>query len=288
MVLEALAECYPQLYLVPGENMESAYKEAAVRGQKPENASLGLFHGSERDSLIQEQTPAGPVDVLYLYHREDFENALRLLVYRCRPETIPATVGAMTIGKLINWKKINTHMADYLAGGGRDWAKEWERFTADKNNYRDTLIVLSDGPYSGVSAGRANRTEEEWLDISRKIRLYHECTHVICQRLFPQQKEPIWDEIVADAVGVRKALGDYDAKLAALFLGVSAEGYKGGRLEHYIPKEKAGEISRVAANAYQLMETIEEESRRKPDMDSYDFLVELQGKQEVWGRGLLL
>ena len=115
MVLEALAECYPQLYLKPGEGMEDAYKAAALRGNKPEHPSLELFQGSEKDSLTEEQTPAGPVEVLYLYRREDFENALRLLAYRCRPEVIPVTLGAMTVNGLANWKKIEDHRTAYLA-----------------------------------------------------------------------------------------------------------------------------------------------------------------------------
>ncbi len=282
MVLEILAERYPQLYLQPGENMEDAYRESALKGQVPEHASLALFQGSEKDSLTTEQTPAGPVDVLYLYQREDFENALRLLAYRCRPETVPATIGAMTLSGLANWKKINDHKEAYLAAGHTDWAQEWERFTADRKNYQDTLILLSSGPYSGVSASQAHMPEETWLKVSRKVRLYHECTHVICRRLFPQQKEDIWDEIVADAIGIRKSLGYYDVKLAALFLGVSAEGYMGGRLEQYISEEKKASISDIAADVYGLMEKIGRESQEKQETDSWDFLMYLQEKQDVW------
>ncbi len=280
MVLETLAECYPQLYLKPGEGMEDAYKDAALRGNRPENHSLELFLGSDRDSLTEEQTPAGPVNVLYLYRREDFENALRLLVYRCRPEEIPPTVGAMTVNGLANWKKINDHRTAYFAAGHTDWAEEWKRFTADKRNYRDILILLSDGPYSGVSAERAGVPQEGWLEISRKIRLYHECTHVICRRLFPQQKEAVWDEVVADAIGIRKALGRYDAKLAGLFLGVSEDGYMGGRLENYIPEKRMGSLPDIAAKVYDLTKWIEQESLEKQGIDSWDFLMYLQERQD--------
>ncbi len=280
MVLEALAECYPQLYLKPGENMEDAYKDAALRGNRPEHPSLELFQGSEKDSLTEEQTPAGPVEVLYLYRREDFENALRLLVYRCRPEAIPATLGAMTLNGLANWKKIEEHRTAYLAAGHTDWAEEWKRFTADRRNYRDTLIILSDGPYSGVSAERAGMPQEDWPEISRKIRLYHECTHVICRRLFPQQKEEVWDEIVADAIGIRKALGHYDAKLADLFLGVSEDGYTGGRLENYIPEEEKNTLPDLAEKVYGLTKWIEQESIEKQEIDSWDFLLYLQERQD--------
>ncbi len=280
MVLEALAECYPQLYLRPGEGMEDAYKDAALRGNRPENPSLELFRGSGRDLLTKEQTPAGPVKVLYLYRREDFENALRLLVYRCRPEEIPFTLGAMTVDGLANWKKINDHRTAYLAAGHTDWAEEWKRFTSDRGNYRDTLIILSDGPYSGVSAERSGMPQGDWLEISRKIRLYHECTHVICRRLFPQQKEAVWDEIVADAIGIRKALGHYDAKLAGLFLGVSENGYTGGRLENYISEEEKASIPDLAAKVYGLLKWIEQESLERREIDSWDFLMYLQERQK--------
>ncbi len=288
MLLESLAECYPQLYLKPGEDMESAYREAVGKGKRPDDTSLSLFLGSDKDTLTTEQTPVGPVNVLYLYHREDFENALRLLAYRCRPEMIPATTGAMTLDGLANWQKINTHMAEYLAAGHTDRAEEWKRFTADKKNYRDVLIILSDGPYSNISAEQAGIPGEDWLEISRKIRLYHECTHVICRRLFPQQKEAVWDEIIADAIGIRKTLGCYDTKLAAMFLGVSREGYTGGRLENYVPKEKTDLLSQLAADIFCLMEKIEQKSREKQEMDAWDFLMYLQGKQKAWGQSLIL
>ncbi len=288
MILATLAEWYPQLYLRPGEGMEDAYRKAALEGKKPDDTSLSLFLGSDRDVLTTEQTPAGPVEVLYLYRREDFENALRLLAYRCRPETIPPTTGAMTLDGLANWHKIHTHMAEYLAAGHTDTAEEWKRFTSDKKNYRDVLIILSDGSYSNVSADRAGQTEETWLEISRKIRLYHECTHVICRRLFPQQKEAVWDEVVADAIGIRKALGYYDAELAGVFLGVSKEGYTGGRLENYLPKEKMDSLPYLAAKVYDLLKRIEKESQEKQETDSWDFLLYLQGKQEDWGQALLV
>lgn len=234
MVLDSLAEAYPLLL-------------------------LGEFCGSEKDSLTVEQTPAGPVEVLYLYHREDFEQVLRLLAYRGRPEVIPATTGAMTVRGLYNHRK-----------------KE-----------KDVLIILSEGPYSGVSARRAGQPEDTWLEISGKIRLYHECTHVICGKLFPQQKDAVWDEIVADAVGLRKALGYYDEKLAAMFLGVSREGYTKGRLENYLTEEKAERLPRVAAQTYRLIERIGAESRARPELDAYDFLWYLQEKQGEWGQGLI-
>ncbi len=276
MVLEILAKRYPQLYLTPGEDMEVAYRAAALAGKTPEHASLALFRGSDRDSLTTEQTPAGPVDVLYLYHREDFENALRLLAYRCRPEVIPPEIGAINLGGLANWEKINTHQREYLAAGHTDWAEEWKRFTADRENYRDTLIVLSSGPYSGISAEQAGVPQDTWLELSRQIRLYHELTHSVCQRLYPGQKEAIWDEVVADAIGIRGALGAYDVRLAALFLGVSEKGYTGGRLEHYIPKEEADSLPRIAADVYGLMRQIEKASREKQEMDVWDFLMYLQ------------
>ncbi len=288
MVIRTLAERYPQLYLRPGIDTEDAYRAATGRGTRPDDTSLSLFLGSDRDALTTEQTPVGPVDVLYLYRREDFENALRLLAYRCRPETIPATTGAMTLDGLANWQKINTHMAEYLAAGHTDGAEEWKRFTADKQNYRDVLIVLSDGPYSNISAERAGMSGEDWPEISRKIRLYHECTHVICRRLFLQQKEAVWDEVVADAMGIRKALGHYDAGLAGLFLGVSPDGYTGGRLENYVPEEKADSLSGLAANVYELLGKIERESCKKQETDGWDFLMFLQEKQKTWGQSLLL
>ena len=95
-------------------------------------------------------TPAGKVDVLSLCDRADFEHCIRALAHRCENGDVPSTMGASIISGLINWEKIRKHKEEYVAGGGDDWSGEFERFTSDRKNYRDTIIVLSQGYYSAL------------------------------------------------------------------------------------------------------------------------------------------
>lgn len=281
MILEQLAERYPQLYLVPGEGMETAYREVVARGNPPETVSLSLFHGSSGDWLRTEETPVGPVEILFLENREDFENFLRIMCFRCRKEIIPPTTGAMTLDGIINWGKIRRHKEAYLAQGHMDWGEEWKRFTSAKSNYTDCMIVISDGPYSNVSWEQAGFAPDEWLEISHHIRFYHECTHVVCRKKYPDKKDALWDELVADAMGLRKALGHYDSRLACLFLGIDKDGYLGGRLENYVPEEEKGQMQQISCRMYELAVEIERESAFWPDSDSYDFLMYLQGRKKT-------
>ena len=78
--------------------------------------------------------------------------------------------------------------------------------------------MLSWGPYSGVSAEAAGCSEEEWLALSDTIRRYHELTHVICRRLYPEDVDPVRDELIADAVGLYAAYGYGRSPYAHLLL----------------------------------------------------------------------
>ena len=107
------------------------------------------------------------------------------------------------------------------------------RFTSVRANYTDLLVILSRGPYSGVDAAEAGYTEEEWLDLSSVIRRFHELTHVICRRLYPDDVDPVRDELIADAVGMYAAFGRFDPEKELLFLGIRGGHYAGGRLGIY-------------------------------------------------------
>lgn len=241
---------YPQIGLpiVKGSRNSDAFKNAVALGL-PVQEPVENFVGDARDSFTSVQTPGGEAAILYLYRREDFENAVRCLSAFCEPIDIPASMGAQTIGGLINWKKINDHKQAYLAGGGFLWGEELKRFTAVRENYRDHLIILSSGPYSAVSAEDAGRTlgmpitEADWCAKSVVIRKYHELTHFIARKLYPEHKEAIRDEIIADAMGLVAAFGSYDPGLAKLFLGLENDTYReGGRLQNYYGEEDAAVV----------------------------------------------
>ena len=236
-VLPALAEIYPQLYLAPGQaGAEEAYRRIVAAGQDAPEHSLSHFHTDQRDTLTKLQTPAGPVMAVTLHERADFELFLRIMAHRCSLAPIPPTQGAAILDGVINWSRIRDHQHQYLlehpAAG---WPDEFRRFTTDKRHYTDALIVLSAGPYSAIPAALTGLAEEEWLRASLTIRQYHECTHFICRRMFPDRIDALWDELVADAAGLFAAFGRYEPARAELFLGIHDGRYTGGRLENYVP-----------------------------------------------------
>ena len=175
-VLKALAETYQQLYIPPGgEGSETGepsearkrYDDVVKKGKKVLNRSLSHFVTDEQDSLVYKDTPAGKVCVITLHNRADFVTFLRIMANRCAMTPIPDTQGASLIDGVINWEKIRAHKKEYLAkeqaegSPAPDWHAEFLRFTEDKRNYLDTLIVLSFGPYSGIDAEQAVRTIPE-------------------------------------------------------------------------------------------------------------------------------
>lgn len=286
-VLPMLAEIYPQLNLCPGEESEAVYKRIVGYGEAAPTRDLSHFVGDERDSCALEATPAGEVQVITLHRRADFERFLQIMAYRCKAKEIPVTQGASILDGVINWTKIRAHKAAFLAAGGSedDWPAEFRSFTASKRNYTDALILLSDGPYSAVSAEKMGLTPERWLAYSHEIRKAHECTHFICRRLFPEKIDAVWDEIVADAVGLFAAFGYYDAETAALFLGVGAEGYTGGRLENYVSEEgeeRQKSLDLAAKKVYAVLYRLQDVIASCGVSEPYPLAIRLEEEIECW------
>lgn len=249
VVIETLAKRFPQLYLKPetGVSQSELYRSIVRKGFRYEG-SLPHFTGSARDSLTSEQTPVGEVAVLFLAQRADFECFYRIMACRCEPVEVPPTMGACYISGINDWSRIHAHMAAYREGGGDDPSGEFARFTAVPSNYKETILLLSDGPYSAVSAERTPYDEETWRHVSREIRKYHELTHCVCRSLFSEKKNPIWDELLADCMGLLFATGEYSIPLAQAFLGIENGAYIGGRLENYTDGTPDGEtLRRVSA-----------------------------------------
>ena len=280
-IIQPLAEIYPQLYLTPGEEGRELWKKIVARGEDAPSHSLDHFRGSSRDSVTTEKTPAGEVQIITLGDRHDFELFLQIMGDRCVPTEIPPTQGASILDGVINWPKIRANEEKYLAAGGdpEKVLDEFKRFTADPRNYRDALIVLSTGPYSAVRAEDIGMEEEAWLAASYRIRKAHECTHFICRRLFPEKINAIWDELVADAVGLYAAFGRYDLRLAERFLGVSADGYTGGRLENYAIGE---DLDGLAKKVHQTLLHLEQVIRGEGETDPWFLAIRLEGEISVW------
>ena len=241
-VIRKLAGIYPQLYLKPGPESELIYPDVVQRGKAVPHEDLSHFRTSAADECRMVQTPAGEVRAVTLGDRRDFEVFLQIMANRCKKVAIPATQGAQFIDGIINRGRIERHKEEYYRAakekgeqepGIFEWLEEQRRFTSDKRNYTDALLVLSIGPYSGVPAAKVGLSEERWIACSHEIRLYHECTHFIAYRLYPEKCEPVRDEVVADAVGIYAAFGRVDRGIAECCLGISEGRYTGGRLENY-------------------------------------------------------
>ena len=249
-VIEQLAEIYPQLYLDPDSADIEEYKACVRKGERPAECGLSHFVMDERDCAEDIDTPAGVAKVITLHNRHDFEIFVRIMLAAKEgpDKKVPQTMGASTI-VAFNWPRINAHREAFLEEQRAvgvpepDWSAEFKRFTSVRENYQDLLIVLSCGPYSNVDADRVNEllteaghegiSDDAWRELSGKIRKYHELTHFVCRKLYPDKIEVVWDELVADAVGIYGAFGGFRKDLEELFLGISGCRYTGGRLENY-------------------------------------------------------
>lgn len=238
-VLLKLINRYPQLTLEPADGLKDTaeYRGIVRSGYRPEVLEC-RFRTSDRDSCQVVDTPAGDVEIVYLAEREDFERAVRILAYQGEHSSIPVSMGAVTIRGIVNWTKIRAHKKEYLEEGNLDWRAEFRRFTAVPENYKDTLILLSQGPYSGLPWQETVWEEEEWIRRSKIIRTYHELAHFVSGILYPEHKEALRDEVIADCIGLYQATGTYDGSLARKFLGLGGSSYRrGGRLENYVTDE---------------------------------------------------
>ena len=260
-MLAELAAEYPQLFLDPDTDTQETYRRVVLRGEMPEAGSLAHYVSDPHDAMETVDTPAGPVRVVTLGNRRDFELVLRgLMAAKNGPKaTIPESQGAAML-TVFNWPRIRAHLAVFPE---EEQAAEFKRFTSVKENYLDMLVVLSRGPYSGVPASAVDIGEDEWLALSDTIRRYHELTHVICRRLYPDDIEPVRDELIADAVGLYAAFGRFDPETEVLFLGIRDGRYIGGRLGNYTdePEALAG---RVGAELDRMKQVIDARAGAEP------------------------
>lgn len=218
--IDILARKYPQILMPIKEGIKDSeeYKDVVLRG-KPCNYKPDFTY-NEGDTLETIKTPVGEIEVLSLIDRNDFIHAVRALGNRCEPVEVPNSTGAMAIFGLNNWDKVRANL----------------------DNYKDSLIILSSGNYSNVTNkdvkkvtnGEIDLSKDEWTKKSIIIRKYHELTHFVMRKKYPDDIVPIRDELIADVVGIIAAFGYFDERLLKLFLGIESKEYrKGGRLENY-------------------------------------------------------
>lgn len=233
---EALRRRLPQLRFPvrAGTSQTEAYQAATRRGEAVTDAGDGLeMHFPDRLRIWIHDSLAGPIPVVCAGGREDFVLLVQALSDRNEPAPVPDSMGACLVSGYNNWDRIRRLLEQ---GPPEERAEELARIIPDKTLYQDRFLVLSEGPYSGVSAAEMGLPPEEWLRLSLRIRLAHECTHYLSLRLFGRVYDRPVDELIADYVGVAAAAGRYRADWALRFLGLedSAKYREGGRLENYV------------------------------------------------------
>jgi hypothetical protein len=199
----------PQLLLQPGIDIHSsdAYQRLVIRGE-PANAEdlkrAPVLRDPSGTTLTMAQHPTGAVPVLTFRNHEDFVLAVRCLAQRCEAVPLQPTVHAQAVSGLIHWGLIR-------ALGVRA---------------RCQILLLHRAPYASLSVETipGEPSLERWLDLSQTWRLEHELTHIACRRLAGEMRINLYDEIVADAMGMTAALGHFDAGLFRRGLGLSSEG----------------------------------------------------------------
>lgn len=229
------------------------------------------FNNAAGINLSVEQTPSGKLPVIQTSDREDFITLVRVFTGRNEPVNVPDSMGACMIKGFNNWDRIHQLKADFIKkwqdkaentdefenisqsetvgeSGKKDQAKiqedverAWKfHFTTtvkpDKTLYQDTFMLVSDGPYSAVSAEEAGLTDVEWREKSIIIRREHELTHYFARRVYGTMRNNALDEIIGDLTGTCAAFGFADRDLMLAFLGLKSfpPFTHGGRLANYL------------------------------------------------------
>lgn len=241
-----------------GMSKEDVYLQATRRGVLTEAEAFGsglTLRQPDRVQLSVCPTIAGRLPILIVGDRADFEALVQALTCRNEPGPVPAAMGACLVKGLNNWSRIAAYRAawqhEHAGADEAAWAEEFQRLIPRKELYQDRLIILSSGPYSATAAADVGLPEPVWLERSVAIRQEHELTHFFVHRVFGVMRTHVFDEIVADFVGLARAFGAYRPDLALRFLGLEAfPHYRvGGRLEMYRTEpplsDEAGAIVRA-------------------------------------------
>ena len=222
-----------QFPIVTGISETEAYRQATRRGLRtatmPEASGLAL-RKPDHLQLFLHPSIAGQVPVLVAEERGDFEQIVQALCYRNEPRPLPASMGAVFVKGLNNWDRIR-RLRESLRG--LPLQQNWQQ---QKDQYQDSLIILSRIPYSNVSAAQMQLTEEEWLDYSLKIRLKHECAHYFTLRYFQQMNVNMYDELIADYLGICAVSSHFRADWFMHFIGLEKypQVRPDGRVNNYL------------------------------------------------------
>ncbi len=244
-VFNTLREKLVQLHfpICKGISEGDAYRAVTRRGIPPETISeaSGLnLKEPENIRLIIYNSLAGKIPVIIVENRQDFVSLIQALTQKNEPQPIPNSMGACMIAGYNNWDRIRKIRIQWEAEspfnrGEIRWQKKFKEIIPRKELYQDRFMILSTGYYSAIAPSELGLDDEEWKKLSLIIRLEHECTHYLTRRLFSSMQNNVYDELLADFMGIVSAIGKYRADWFLRFMGLEAYPHyrSGGRLENY-------------------------------------------------------
>lgn len=223
-VFSLLQERLPQLAIPIADGMSTSPAYAAVvRRGRPFFADdfggrLTLDAPAELSLEIHEH-PTGALPVLVAATRHDFERLYRALAHRNEPIAVNPSVNAQMIAGIVNWDRVNRYRQSWADRNGADlagpaWSMEMSRVaSASPELFYDRLILTTRAPYGGCTAEGLglDMTASEWQRTSAALRVEHEFAHYATKRLYGAMRLNLLDELIADAMGMTHALGEFDA-----------------------------------------------------------------------------
>lgn len=271
-VFEYLQKRLPQLAIPvrDGISKTTAWADVVLAGRpfRPDDFGGRLaLESPERLRLFVHEHPAGALPVIVTDQRGDFETLVRALACRGEPRPVAAAVNAQLVAGFINWDRL----ARYRAEWGRSvpaeaaegiWPAEMARVGASERwRFQDRFVVTCARPYSGVSARDLGLEidEEEWLELSTRLRVEHEFTHYATRRVFDVMRLNLLDETIADFMGTTYALGTFRAGWYLRFLGLEGwpEARPDGRIHTYASELSPPAFALLCALAVGASRTLE-------------------------------
>lgn len=213
--------------------------EDAPQGRYPIFPSVRLEDYKSLETVLF-QSFGGRIPVMHMKDREEFEKLICAIFYKGEKREIPKSMGAMAIK---GWKDLfgKPHRA----------------------------ILLSDGYYSAVAPEDIGLEASDWINKSFVLRRTHECAHYYTLRAYGFMNNALKDELIADAMGIIEAFGEYRADLFLRFVGL--ENYpqyrEGGRLQNYLPKDRQAteeEFKEMQDTAYSAAKSLEDFLKKNP------------------------
>ncbi|MEM6455579.1 MAG: hypothetical protein AAF772_10825 [Acidobacteriota bacterium] len=202
--------------------------------------------------LVIHSSLAGGIPLIIARERADFVTLAQALAHRNEPVPISDSQGALMLAGYTNWSRVHAlearwrrahgappHPDDASAAHPDDasiddpqaddapdwlradtWPDAWRCIRAARPLFQDRLILLSDGPYSGVPAADLGLDDATWRRDALVLRREHECVHYLTRRVFGVMRNNLLDELIADYAGIVAARGRYRADWFLRFLGL--------------------------------------------------------------------